>query len=153
MLADISFSTEEVAVIAALLGAVVAPLGWISRMLITQMQQERDNYKQIANEATGNLELAALAYVKREGKGIPKALAAVVAEHSSPPTDKQEETADLATLRARTVAATLALDLEPRKSHHDKPSIEVAVDGVATASNEEVKVLIEGKIAPENTDG
>jgi hypothetical protein len=72
-------------------------------------------YRQIADEAVANLE--ASINQTREERGEPPlaTLAPVVPEHSSPTTAHQREAADLATLRARLVASTLALGLPPRE--------------------------------------
>lgn len=129
MLADVTFSTEGIVVISTLLGAVTAALGFIFRLLITNYEKaatraevdharerdslktERDNWRQVGEEAVDNLQIVA----RKKGALTRVApLAAVVAEHNSPATEEQLQTAALATTRAALVAATLALELPPR---------------------------------------
>ena len=82
---------------------------------IISITSERDSWKQMYSEAIGNLELAVNAKRAKEGKEHFKPVAAVVAEHNSPTTKEQQMVADMATERARLVAATMALELPARK--------------------------------------
>jgi hypothetical protein len=79
---------------------------------LKNMTDERNSYKELAHEATKNLELAAAA----SGSPLPAPVAPVIPEHSSPSSQRQRDTAELQTMRARLVAATLHLGLPPREA-------------------------------------
>lgn len=74
---------------------------------------ERNSYRDMATEAIQKLEIAVNQERETAGDAPFVPLAPVVPEHSSPVTPLQAETAAIATLRSRLVAATLALGLEP----------------------------------------
>ena len=100
-----------------LLGGLLASevMDWMAerkqiRLLITDQAGALNVYKAMAEEAVANLEASAA--VHSAYAPIPP-LAAVLPEHSSPTTAQQRETAEIATMRARLVAANLALGLEP----------------------------------------
>lgn len=82
---------------------------------IKALDEQRKSYKEIAEEAVK------VAEAKLEDK-LPKKLAPVVPEHASPTSKEQEETAELATLRQRVTAVTLAADMPPRE-HSAAPDI------------------------------
>lgn len=101
----------------ALLAVVLASavLDWIAerkqvRILIAEQAGALTSYKEMAEEAVANLEAAGAAHSPHTP--LPP-LAAVLPEHSSPTTAQQRETAEIATMRARLVAANLALGIEP----------------------------------------
>jgi hypothetical protein len=75
---------------------------------------DHESYRQIADEAVAGLEEATNRARAAKGEPPLMTLAAVVPEHSSPTTTRQQEIAATATLRARLVAATLALGLPVR---------------------------------------
>ena len=100
-------------------GAVATLAMWHSRrgrdQDLQDLRGERNSWRSIANTAVENIEKAVNRLRSAEGKGDFEAVAPVVPEHSSAVTELQQETADVATLRARLVAATAAFGLEPRK--------------------------------------
>jgi uncharacterized protein YccT (UPF0319 family) len=124
---DITFSGPAIVVITALLGVLVGTIGKLHLQLMTgqreHMEQllaakdeqieavclERDILRKMADRAITRLEQAADANNQRLGHDSLPRLADVEAEHNSPVSQKQEDTAVLATLRARLVAAELAL--------------------------------------------
>lgn len=119
LFSDVTFSTEGIVVISALLSALVGALVFIFKLLmqsqndkfelaIKQSEDARKSYKQIAEEAVAVAE-------KRIGSKVPP-VAAVVSEHNSPPTEEQKAAAELQTLRARVTAVTKAAGLPPRTS-------------------------------------
>ncbi len=93
-------------------------LDWLAgkaqlRYLILQQGDDIQSYRQIADEAIANLEVAARVAVERDARVVIPPLAAVLPEHASPTTTQQRETAHIATQRARLVAANLALGMPP----------------------------------------
>jgi hypothetical protein len=80
---------------------------------------DHESYRQIADEAVRNLEAATNQARADRGEPPLMTLAAVVPEHNSPTTIRQQEIAAAATLRARLVAATLALGLPARAEEKD----------------------------------
>jgi hypothetical protein len=81
---------------------------------VADVEAENRSYRQIADEAVTRLEAQAAGHVAERGQPLVAILAPVVPEHQSPPTLRQQATADLQTMRARLVAATLALGQPPR---------------------------------------
>lgn len=75
-------------------------------------ESKAKSYEEIGTEAVGHLESLA---PKKAQKPV-KPLARVVPEHNSPTSMSQKDVADLQTLRARLVAATLELGLPPRQA-------------------------------------
>lgn len=129
MFADVVFTTETMVVVSALvlgLCGVVAKLYLNLRADHDARLKEKDeqisSWKQMTKEATSNLERAAIIYgPKADPKQVPIPLVApVVAEHSSPVTPSQEATAEMATERAKLVAATLKLGLHARPPSSEK---------------------------------
>lgn len=116
LLADVTLSTEAVVVIGVLLSGLAAAVGTVFKLLMAAKDDLLKSYKDVAAEAVDNLEAAHKAYAQRHGKHVPEPLAAVIPEHSSPPKQKQIDTADLQTLRARLTAATLGLELPARQA-------------------------------------
>jgi len=123
MFADVTFTTEGLTVILTLLGALWGAIGILFKKLIDakdqhikSAQDRGDSYREMAEEAIDDLEKAANRKLRAEGKAHFTKVADVVPEHSSPVSQKQQETADLATMRARLVAATLELGLAPREA-------------------------------------
>ena len=122
LLSDITFSTETMVVVTAIVTGLTGAIAYLFKMLMDNLnarlilaEENLKNMKNIAEQAITNLEIIAK-YKNKEG-GIPSIpmLAPVVPEHQSRVTKTQQETADTQTLRARLVAATLALSLPPRK--------------------------------------
>jgi len=123
MLADILISTETMAVFGVVVGSLVGAITFLFTTLmtvraaeLTAMKSDRDSWREMAEELGVNIEKAVNRH--RASKGLPAftAMAPVVPEHSSPVTDKQQQAADIGTMRARLVAATKELGLEPRES-------------------------------------
>lgn len=121
VIADVVFSTEGMIVISALVAALATAVGALFKMLmishareLADMKEQRDSFREIGAEATDKLVLVSIEKAKRDGKTIIPALAAVVPEHNSPTTQKQQEAAELQTMRAKLTAATLQLGLPPR---------------------------------------
>ena len=121
MLADVTFSTESLVVVTALLSTVTTGglgLFWLlmaqMNKAVTQSENERDIWKSMAVEGARALE----EFVNRDRvkKGLPKIpeIAAVVPEHQSPVTKEGRTTAEQATVRAQLTAAKLAGDLDAR---------------------------------------
>lgn len=74
---------------------------------LADLTDQRNTYKAIADRAVARLEEEATERHRREGAVPSLVIAPVLPEHASPVTPRQQETADIATLRARLVAAEL----------------------------------------------
>ncbi len=72
-----------------------------------ELERQRDSYKGMADRAILRLEQEVADRRAREGFPAVVPVAPVLPEHQSPVTANQQETADMATLRARLVAAEL----------------------------------------------
>jgi len=123
LLADFVLSSEAIMVITGLVVALTSAVVGLFYMLIAshnerlkQMESDRNSYKEIAVEATSALERKVNTERGKLGHPPFDTVAPVVPEHSSPITKKQQDTADLQTLRARLTAAVMALGLPPRDS-------------------------------------
>ena len=147
VLADISFTTEGMVAIGALLSALVTAVVTLHRTLmaskdkhIEEMRDQRDSYKEIATEAVSAMEVGVNA--KRAGRGFGPTphVPAVVPEHNSPTTRKQQDTADLQTMRARLTAATLELGLPARVAGGEAPEAASEGDGVNPQAKAEAAV-------------
>ena len=124
LLADITISTEAAVAIAGIGGALISAIGMLFKMVVDNrsaelkaMEMDRNSWKEMALEGMERLDQAVAKHRKDSHRPIPEvvALAPIVPEHNSPVTPQQQETADIGTVRAKLVAATLALGLEPRK--------------------------------------
>jgi len=97
------------------------------RLLVDAQASTNASLREMTEQAIGNLERAAAATQMAAGGPLVPPLAPVVPEHSSPITDQQRETAHIATMRARLVAANLALglspldDVDPSVDRHEAP--------------------------------
>lgn len=87
---------------------------------LNEKENETKSYKEISIEVTRHIETLANAKRAAEGKPPFKPVAPVVAEHSSPMTDEQKRAAELQTIRAQVVAASLILDLPAREQAPDE---------------------------------
>lgn len=81
---------------------------------LTAAESREESYKGIVKDSLTIVETLANEKLASEGKPKLVPLAAVVPEHNSPVTSEQQDMASLATIRAKLVAATLALGLPPR---------------------------------------
>jgi hypothetical protein len=81
---------------------------------------DQASYRQIAEEAVANLETMTNATRAAEGQPSLTVLAPVVPEHQSPTTPRQQAAADVATMRARLVAASLGLGISPKAPSEEK---------------------------------
>lgn len=122
MLADITVNTETMVVVSAVVGALATAIVFLFGLVISGLRSQladanadTASWMQMAKEAMGNLEIASAKIRSLTGAPQPPALIAVVPEQSSPPTKQQESTADIATMRARLVAANLNLELQEGK--------------------------------------
>src|SRR5678816_2719478 len=122
LIADVSFSTEAMAIIGAMGTGLVGTIAMLFKQLMASKEKQlvdmtsaRDSFKEMANESVSNLEV--IANRGREQRGEPpfKLIAPVVPEHQSPVKEAQKQTAELQSLRARLVAATLNLELPARE--------------------------------------
>jgi hypothetical protein len=118
---DVTFSGTALLIIGGLLTTLTGVIATLFRMLMSSkdaqlvsMTSERDSYKEIADDAVGTLEARVNMEREHRGEAPFKAIAPVIPEHNSPTTQKQVNTAHLATLRARFTAATMALGFPPR---------------------------------------
>jgi hypothetical protein len=121
LLADVTISTEAGLAISGLLITLTGAIGVIYKQLIKnqeqqisnydkqllEMKSQRDSYRQIGDEAVRVLEQKINKDREVAGKQPFPVIASVVAEHNSPVTEAQQDAADLATLRAKMVAAKL----------------------------------------------
>lgn len=127
-------NTAAMVVVAAVVGALASAVTYLFTMLTAnrsaelanqkaiyekQLEVERSNtssWREMTLELGINIEKAVNR--KRAANGLPpfKELAPIVPEHSSPVTKKQQQTAEIATMRARLVAATKELGIEPREA-------------------------------------
>jgi len=121
LLADISFSTEALAIIGGLGSGLVTAVIFLFKALmvakekqLADMTSSRESYKEMAAESIANIEVAVNRVRELNGEQKFKPLAPVVAEHRSPTGEVQKQQAELQTMRARLVAATLNLDIPPR---------------------------------------
>jgi hypothetical protein len=121
--ADVTFTDQGMIVIGGLVSALTGAVVFMFRQLneandqrLRDRTSERDSYKEIANEAMAALERRVNENLHTAGKQPFTAIAPVVPEHNSPVSEKQQQTADLQTLRARLTAATLALGMPARES-------------------------------------
>lgn len=136
LFADVSFSTESLAVVTTLVVALVGGIVAMFKMLlaakdthmaakdarIKEIQEDRDSYKNIADDALASLETMVNKERKRSGRTDFTKLAPVVPEQNSPISLKQRSDAKVATARARLVAAKLDLGLHARQE--DDPHAE-----------------------------
>ena len=123
LLADVLISTEAMVVVATIVGALGGATTLLFKMVIDNrsaelkaMEGDRNSWKEMALESMERLDQAVAKHRKESHRPTPPVLpvAPIVPEHSSPITTQQQETADIGTARAKLVAATLALGLEPR---------------------------------------
>lgn len=123
MLADATFSTEAIVVASALLVGLSGAVVVIFKMLIAAKDEQlkdsesrAQSYKEMAEEAIKNLEAKVNELRSASGRPNFPVVPDVVPEHNSPTSPKQQATADLQTLRARLVAATVQLGLPAREA-------------------------------------
>lgn len=116
-LADITFSTEAIAVIGVLLGGLCSAVVVVFKLLmrakdhqLLDLIAQRKSYKEIAADSVRALEQVANRIRGEQGMPPLTIIAPVVPEHSSPVSEMQKEVAELQTLRARCVAATLSIN-------------------------------------------
>jgi len=134
MLADLTISTEMMVVVSGVVVALVGGISFLFTMLMTNrsselaatkehfekelanLKSDRDSWREMAEELGVNIEKAVNRH--RAAKGLEPfvAMEPIVPEHSSPVSAQQQQTADIGTMRARLVAATKELGLEPRES-------------------------------------
>lgn len=113
-----------------------------------KLETNRDNWRQIGTEATGNLRKAANIKRVSEGREEYPELAAVVAEHSSLPTEEQVEAAKMQTVRAALVKATLDLGLPPRPVDIADKAVDVAERAADVAAGLVKAKVINGELKP-----
>ena len=105
-------------VFAALSAAVAVVVVWQAKRFVywhtAGLTDERNSWRQIAISAVESVEANVNRIRHAEGKPDFEVVPPVVAEHSSPISERQQATADVATIRARLTAARAALGLEPR---------------------------------------
>lgn len=170
----VEFSTEGIAVIGVLMAALSGAVALLFRSLMTSMSQQvkaaeaerdsykadRDSYKSMAIEAIENLEGAINRALEAKGKPRIRPLAAVIPEHSSPVTPGQEVTADISTMRARLVAATLIQGLPARAVDANGDEVVISlpadvsgdtVDKVEAAAEKTEAAAEETKVAAKKT--
>lgn len=136
ILAEITISTEAMVVVGGVCAFLASGITFLFMMLtgnrtaelaslkesyerqLTSLTSDRNSWREMSEESVNRLDQAVAAHRKASHKPGPavKPLAKIIPEHSSPITPQQQETADIATVRARLVAATLALGLEARKA-------------------------------------
>jgi len=126
--ADVNFTAEGLAVIALLTGSLVTAVLGLHRLLIAakderikDAESQRDIYLGMLREAIAIVESMAQTRARESGLKVPDPLAPVIPEHSSPASARQRQTAEMATLRARLVAASLLLGLPPRGDGDQAP--------------------------------
>lgn len=115
---DITFSAGALAVITALLTALSGTIGLLFRALMASkdaslkdMTTQRDSYQKMAAQSIAALELAANRARRARGELPFVPIPAVVAEHNSPTTQAQADTAEFQTLLARGTRAARMLAL------------------------------------------
>ena len=113
--AEVNISTEGVVVIGVLLAALSSAVGVLFKLAIKTKDEQLAVWKSLAGEAISVTEVAADRERRRKGLGPAVRKADVEPESNSPPTEKQQETADAATQRARLVAARLDLGVKARR--------------------------------------
>lgn len=83
-------------------------------ILYADLKRERDSFRSMTVSAVANLEIVANLIRRERGLAPLEKVAPVVPESNSPPTAQQIIAAEIATLRARIVAACLAVDFPPQ---------------------------------------
>jgi len=121
-IADVTYSTETLAVTTVVVSALTGAMVFIFKLLMASKDEQLKSYKEIALEAVRNLELAANDKRMEQGRQMFPPLAPVVPEHSSPSSKDQRESAEIQTLRAKLVAAKLDLGLPVRTANDDEPT-------------------------------
>jgi hypothetical protein len=124
-------SAALVLVLTLIVGALLALSGAVAvifRLLrmdnerqVLDITADRNSYRQIAEEAMRQLDRARNQVREARGQAPFTTLAAVQAEHSSPVTAQQVETAHIATLRARLMASILDIQDVPPKQEVPPP--------------------------------
>lgn len=147
LLADVTLSTEGLLIIGTLVTALAGAVGGLFKMLMVSHERElkdvkesRQSYKAMADEATDKLVAVSVRQARSEGRTMPAALAAVVPEHSSPTTERQQDVADQQTIRAKLVAASLSLGLPAREAGEPAPAATTVA--VTPAPDGPLKVLV-----------
>lgn len=111
MLADITLSTEAAVAIGVMFGALSGAVAWGVKGWIGSLTADRDSWQNIALSNTDDLERVANKLRRSKGQAPIKTLAAVIPESNSPPTEKQIQTANISTVRARQAMLRVDLDL------------------------------------------
>ncbi len=112
--ADILINTETGVAFGVLLAAMLAGIKFLFSSLMATMKEQRDAYKKMSEEGAAALMDAANDKRVKEGKPPLVVVAPVIAEHASPVSKSQIDTADMQTIRATQTAAILSLGLPPR---------------------------------------
>lgn len=123
ILADVSFSTEALTIIGTMGAGMIAAITMLFKLLmaskdkaLVDMTSARDSFKEIADESVTSVESIVNRMRAEKGEEEFKPMKAIVPEHASPIKQSQQDTADLQTMRARLVAATLNLHLPAREA-------------------------------------
>lgn len=119
LLADVTFSTEGISIITGLLVTLAGAIGLLFRMLMAQVSQDRDTWKNLAQESVAIVDAVAAKHAAAKGSTPHKRLAATVPEHNSPITAQQREDAALNDSRAALVAARKELGIPPRTEQEE----------------------------------
>lgn len=141
LFADVTFSTEGTVVIGVLLAALVTAIGVLYRQNVASHDKalenqgkqyesqilDKDNtiktYKEMTSRAIGSLEVKANEILTGRGESPFTPLAAVVPRHNSPVTQRQQDDADLQTLKARAAAASLVLGIPVVDEPPEPPTV------------------------------
>lgn len=113
----LEFVLTAVAIATAIIGLValiVRQKNFYLQTELAALKSERDSWCSIAGTAVENIEASVNRLRAAEGKSDFEVIPDVVPEHSSPITERQQGTVDVATMRARLTAAVAALGLDPR---------------------------------------
>lgn len=149
---DVQFTSAGILVITAMLGALTATITLLFRMLMKskddhyaavfstmtarnealqrerelayeELKKNRDALHSMTVSAVTNFKEAARMYAAEKGIQVPKALAPVVPESNSPPTQKQSQDAYMATLGADLTASALVFNLSARPKPETGPEL------------------------------
>jgi 5,10-methenyltetrahydromethanopterin hydrogenase len=111
------FTPTTLGIISALVLALVAVIGKLyvnviasKDALLKDMKAQRDAYQEMAAENLEELEKQLNIRRRDRGEEHMEVMAPVEAEHHSPTTERQHDTAELATLRARQAAVKKELE-------------------------------------------
>jgi hypothetical protein len=131
---DVSFSVAGIAIITTLLGAVAGALVVIFKLLmaakdqqIADIKEQRESYKKVAERTVDTLEqVSNKKVIDAGGVPVPK-ISPIVPESNSPTSPAQQFSADLETLKARQLVASLVLLPPVKPAEPGKKEVDLTI--------------------------